>query len=133
MSYSRNKLQELAMVCTYQYLFYLKDADRPSPSEILENVTKENIDDNDKFIKQLFLQVIKNTNELVNLINSSLDNWDFERLGLMEKSILLTSLAQGKYLNQPKQVVIDVAVELSKKYCEEKAYKLINGVLDKVL
>lgn len=133
MGYTRNKLQELAMICTYQYLFYLKDEDRPSPSEILENVTKENIDDNDKFIKQLFLNVIKNTNELVLLINSALDNWDFERLGLIEKSILLTSLAQGKYLNQPKEVVIDVAVELSKKYCEDKAYKLINGVLDKVL
>lgn len=133
MAYSRNKLQELAMICTYQYLFYLKDEERPSPSEILEDVTKENIDDNDKFIKQLFLQVIKNTNELVTLINSALDNWNFDRLGLVEKAILLTSLAQGKYLKQPKEVVIDVAVELSKKYCEDKAYKLINGVLDKVL
>lgn len=133
MAYSRNKLQELAMICTYQYLFYLKDEERPSPSEILEDVTKETIDDNDKFIKQLFLQVIKNTNELVTLINSALDNWNFDRLGLVEKAILLTSLAQGKYLKQPKEVVIDVAVELSKKYCEDKAYKLINGVLDKVL
>ena len=36
-------------------------------------------------------------------------------------------------MKQPKQVVINVAVELAKKYCDETAYKFINGVLDNCL
>ena len=30
----------------------------------------------------------------------------------------------------PKQIVVDEAVILAKKYCDEETYKLINGVLD---
>ena len=30
----------------------------------------------------------------------------------------------------PKAIVIDEAVTLAKKYCDEETYKLINGVLD---
>ena len=32
----------------------------------------------------------------------------------------------------PKAIVIDEAVSLAKKYCDEDAYKLINGVLDQL-
>ena len=34
--------------------------------------------------------------------------------------------------NVPKAIVIDEAVSLAKKYCDEDAYKLINGVLDQL-
>ena len=133
MVYSRNKLHELAMVCTYQYLFFLKSENRPTPKEILNDVTNEELKDNDKFIKKLFLEVIKNTNDLVLIINDNLEDWTFERLGLIERSILLNAVAENKYLEQPKEVAIDVAIELAKKYCDESTYKLINGVLDKAL
>lgn len=32
----------------------------------------------------------------------------------------------------PKAVVIDEAVGLAKKYCDDDSYKLINGVLDRL-
>ncbi len=32
----------------------------------------------------------------------------------------------------PKTVVINEAIELSKKYCDDDSYKLINGVLDRL-
>ena len=133
MAYTRNKLQELAMMCTYQYLFYLQNESRPTPAEILEGVTEESVSDNDQFIKKLFSNVIKHTAELVELANAHLKNWKFERLGYVERAILLNSLAQACYMDQPKEVVIDVAVELAKKFCDAKAYKLINGVLDKAI
>ena len=36
------------------------------------------------------------------------------------------------YYNTPKVVVINEAVELAKKYSDEKIVKLINAVLDKI-
>ena len=133
MEYSRNKLQELAMICTYQYLFYLKDDSRPTPAQILKDVTGNEIKDNDPFIKEVFMCVLKNTQELVDVINPALNKWTFERLGLIERAVLLNSLAQVKYMNQSKAVAIDVAVDLAKKYCDDEAYKFINGVLDNIL
>ena len=32
----------------------------------------------------------------------------------------------------PKAIVIDEAVNLAKKYCDEDTYRLINGVLDRL-
>ena len=32
----------------------------------------------------------------------------------------------------PKPIVVDEAVTLAKKYCDEPAYRLINGVLDQL-
>ena len=70
---------------------------------------------------------------LVDIINPALNKWTFERLGLIERAVLLNSLAQVKYMNQTKAVAIDVAVDLAKKYCDDQAYKFINGVLDNIL
>ena len=36
------------------------------------------------------------------------------------------------YYNTPKVVVINEAVELAKKYSDEKVVKIINAVLDKI-
>lgn len=36
------------------------------------------------------------------------------------------------YTNTPYKVCIDEAIELSKKYSDDKVSKMINGVLDKI-
>ena len=61
-----------------------------------------------------------------------LEEWEFERLGCVEKAILLMAAAELDFETASKAVVIDEAVTLSKKYCDEETYKLINGVLDRL-
>ena len=34
--------------------------------------------------------------------------------------------------DQSKEVIINEAVELSKKYCDDDVYKFVNGVLNKI-
>ena len=53
MKYSRNKLQELAMLCIYQYLFYLHDENRPTIGQIIESVLEVEIKECDPFVKKL--------------------------------------------------------------------------------
>ena len=60
-------------------------------------------------------------------------DWKFERLNYVEQAILLSAYTQNKYMNQPKQVAINVAVDLAKKYADDNSYKFINGVLDNCL
>ena len=133
MAYSRNKLQEKVVICIYQYLFYYKAEIKPSISEIIESVFECTVKECDPFVKKVFKDAIKYADDSVKDISKYLTDWTFDRLNLLEQAILLSAYTQFKYMKQPKQVVINVAVELAKKYCDETSYKFVNGVLDNCL
>ena len=67
------------------------------------------------------------------MISAYLKDWTFERLNYLEQAILLSAYTQNKYMEQPKIIAINVAVDLAKKYCDDNSYKFINGVLDNCL
>ena len=133
MAYSRNKLKELSVFCIYQYLFYYNSDVKPSIGDIIESVFDCSVKECDPFVKKLFKDSIKYANESIGEISKYLTDWTFDRLNLLEQAILLSAYTQFKYMEQPKQVVINVAVELAKKFCDETSYKFINGVLDNCL
>ena len=66
-------------------------------------------------------------------INQSLrEDWTFDRLSLLEQSILLISYQELKQVKTARAVVINEAITLAKEYCDDSSYKLINGVLDRL-
>ena len=69
--------------------------------------------------------------EYASFIADNIQDWDYDRLGFVERAILLLALSEYKGLQYDKAVVINEAVVLAKAYCDEETYKLINGVLDK--
>ena len=133
MAMSRNKVQELTVFAIYQYLFYYEFEDRPSLKEIIETVFNCPSKECDAFAKDLIKAAIKNADSSIKEISTYLKDWKFERLNYVEQAILLSAYTQNKYLNQPKQVAINVAVDLAKKYADDNSYKFINGVLDNCL
>ena len=133
MAMSRNKVQELSVFAIYQYLFYYEFEDRPSLKEIIETVFNCPSKECDAFAKDLIKAAIKNADESIKDISLYLKDWKFERLNYVEQAILLSAYTQNKYMNQPKQVAINVAVDLAKKYADDNSYKFINGVLDNCL
>jgi N utilization substance protein B len=130
---SRNKIQELVVLALYQYLFYYTFDDRPSLKEIIENVFNCKASECDSFAKDLIKTAIKNADSSIKDISEYLNDWAFERLNYVEQAILLSAYTQYKYMEQPKNIAINVAVDLAKKYCDENSYKFINGVLDNCL
>ena len=133
MAMSRNKVQELTVFAIYQYLFYYEFEDRPSLKEIIETVFNCPSKECDAFAKDLIKAAIKNADSSIKEISAYLKDWKFERLNYVEQAILLSAYTQNKYLNQPKQIAINVAVDLAKKYADDNSYKFINGVLDNCL
>lgn len=70
-------------------------------------------------------------NNLIKEINSYLKDWTYERLGILERSILLLGFQElSNFENIPTNVSIDEWVDISKEYCGEEAKKLVNGVLN---
>ena len=132
---TRTKIHEQAMLCIFQYLFYENAIDttyKKPIEEIISDVMEVSFDECDVFFRAIIFETIKNRNEYINIINSKLNKWTFNRLCLSDQAILL--LFTSELINQraPIQVCIDVAVDLAHRYCDDKSYRYINKVLDRV-
>lgn len=127
----RKKLiREKAVIAVYQYL--LTNATNEEIENYLNNYYKPRMDNREVALcKTLVFNTISCIEEYNVLIQKQLKKgWNLERLSLMEKAILYVSIYE---LNEySKEIVVNQAVELAKKYCDEDAYKFINGVLASV-
>lgn len=79
--------------------------------------------------------ILEHEQEIIDLINQNLkDGWTFKRLSKASRSILKLAIYEMKYCDDvPSKVAINEAVELAKKYCDDKEPSFINGVLGNVL
>ncbi len=116
------------MTCLYQYML---------TGRSLDNIFDENIDIDDKksisFIVQNTVETINHLDELTEAIKEKLvSTWDFDRLGYLERAVMLMSAYEIRYTDTDKPVIINEAVEIAKQYCDENAPMLINGVLDQL-
>ena len=84
------------------------------------------------FFSNLILNIPKNISVLDEIIEPSLDR-DFSELGPTEKAVMYLAVYELKFqLEVPYKVVINEAVELTKLYGADGAYKLINTSIDKI-
>ena len=113
------------MTCIYQYLLTGKNID---------DIFSENLNLDDKesipFIINNTVGVLNNLDELIGQIEPYLTDYQFERLGYVEQSILLMSAYQLNEGEIDRPVIINEAIEIAKIYCDKEAPKFINGVLD---
>ncbi|MCD8027843.1 MAG: transcription antitermination factor NusB [Erysipelotrichaceae bacterium] len=129
----RRLAREKATIAIYQNLLV-----SASINELVLYIKEdEKISESDKtfeFCKSLVETTINNKETYILLINNHLKKgWTFERLGMMEKSILLIATCEMLEFDTPKEVAINEAVLNAKKFCDDEAYKFINGVLSKVI
>ena len=80
------------------------------------------------------LQAVKeHIGEIDDVIRANLDNWTFDRVARTDLAILRTAIAEMMYVDSvPASVSINEAVELSKKFSDERSYAFVNSVLSKV-
>ena len=128
MKLTRTEAREKIMVILYQIDFYKKE----NIEYNLEDLFHENLEMDNKYVKDIVNGVLENQDKIDETINKYLDNWDLDRLGKTDRAILRLSTYEMIYYDTPKVVVINEAVELAKKYSDEKIVKLINAVLDKI-
>ena len=84
-------------------------------------------------IIKLFLCVEKHMNEIILIIEKKSNNWRFKRMNSLEQAILIFGTFFLIYRKEfSKKIVIWFSVEMAKNYCNPKAFKLINGILDNI-
>ena len=94
---------------------------------------RESADETSEFAEDLMKKIQMNRTDLKDKLNHLLEgsNWSPERLGVLEKVILTMGIAELVYSKDvPVRVVINEALELARRYCDEKAVGFVNGILD---
>lgn len=87
-----------------------------------------------EYIKNVVKIVTENLEIINNKIVESLVNWKLERVSKVNLTILRLAVGEMMFIEDvPGNVAINEAVELTKKYSDEKSCSFVNGVLDKVL
>lgn len=96
-----------------------------------EEVSKDNLDL--EYIKTSLVGIEENKQEIEDRITAQLVNWKLNRIAKVNLAILKVGVYEIVYKEDiPAKVSINEAIELCKKYSEEKSISFINGVLDKI-
>lgn len=87
------------------------------------------------YITEVTDGVIEHEEEIKAIIENHLKpGWSFRRLSKATKTILKLAVYEMKYCDDvPPKVAINEAVELAKKYCDEKEPSFINGILGSIM
>ena len=137
MAISRNQSHFVIMTVIYDELadFVMGGgASSRNANELIEEIAETPFDEVDPYIKRSVALTMQHYGEIVDAFRPMLVNWKWERLPLLTQAILLMSYADFYYVEKvDKKVVINTAVDLAKKYVEEKQAKFINAILDGVL
>ena len=125
---NRNEARRIIMIILYQAFMY----DKNNISYDIDELIKDNLEIDNDFVKDMVHGVIEKKKELEKKDNDNLNDWKLSRLGFTDQAILLLGLYELLYTDTPDVVAINEAVELAKKYSDDKVKNMINGVLDKV-
>ncbi|MGC8971241.1 MAG: transcription antitermination factor NusB [bacterium] len=126
---SRRKLRRKI----FQWLFELEF--RPDAiEEIKKRLDAEFLSkENQEFVLSIIEGVLNKRGEIDEIIKSHLKGWDFDRVSLVDKTILRIGIYElCFYKNTPPKVVINEAVELSKLFGKDGSPEFINGLLGAV-
>ena len=87
-----------------------------------------------KYITDAILGIEKNKAEILSDIEKNLkEEWKLNRISKMDLSVLKLAIYEIKFSEVPYKVSINEAVELAKKYGEEKSKKFVNGILASIV
>ncbi|MDD3875984.1 MAG: transcription antitermination factor NusB [Bacteroidales bacterium] len=111
--------------------------------ELDEKTIKTNVftDSNDEgileiidFSKNLLRKTVLKEKELINVISEFIENWEIDRIALMDNYIMQLALCElFEFPSIPVKVTLNEYIEIAKDFSTDKSSNFINGVLDKVV
>lgn len=125
---NRSELREIIMKVLYQVFIY----ENTNLSYDISELIKEQMNIENEYVSTMIEGVLKEREKLYQFANQYLVDWKIERLNKVDQVILCIGIYELLYTETPAIVAINEAVELSKKYSEEKVTKMMNGVLDNI-
>ena len=125
---SRKKSREYVFRLVFEKFFH-------EPEIELEFTDEDFVftDEDKEFANLLIGGINEHYNELIDIVKDNTVGYELERIYKVDLAILVLAVYEIKFTDTPSNIVINEAVELSKKYSTDKSYSFVNGVLAKVI
>lgn len=130
MSSTRRHLREKSLQVLYAYEL-TKD-----PIEQIKHLQMEDVTEKEdlKFCENLIKQTIENNDKYEDIIQNTVDNWDMERIALIDAIIIKMCITEFFHFQDiPTKVSINEAIDIAKDFSTKNSGKFVNGVLDAIL
>ncbi|HOO74221.1 MAG: transcription antitermination factor NusB [Thermotogae bacterium] len=131
--FNRSYIRKIVLESVFQYDFGNNSCE--NAFNYFENYEKyDNLKSYEKEeIRNYISGIYDNLKEFDEIIGKYLINWDIERLGTVEKSVIRIAMFELKERSFiPVKVIMNEAIELTKIYSEADSSKFVNGILDKI-
>lgn len=101
--------------------------------EIFDKATNLRELEADDYVKTVFFGSYENKDRIEEAMEKHLKGWKKERISPVSMAILRLGCYEIMFMDDiPSKVSINEAIELSKKYDDEKSYSFVNGILNAV-
>ena len=130
MALTRRHLREKALQVLYAFKL-TKD-----PIDQIKDLQFDDLDKKDdrKFCDDLIRLTIENDEYYEEIITKIVDNWDMERIALIDSIIIKMCLTEFFHFEDiPPKVSINESIDIAKDFSTRNSGKFVNGVLDAIL
>ena len=99
--------------------------------EIFDKAVNDRALQCDEYVKCVFFGVYENAKIIDETIESCSVGWKRDRISIVSIAIIRLAVYEMMFMDDiPTKVSINEAIELTKKYDDDKAYMFVNGVLN---
>ncbi|MCX8032801.1 MAG: transcription antitermination factor NusB [Thermoleophilia bacterium] len=113
------------------FLMYQQDLLGLTPEAALARVAEAELP---PYTRELVLGIASKRASIDRILESRLESWSLDRLGILERSILRVAAYELLWRTDiPSAVAINEAVEIAKRFCGDEAGALVNGVLGRLV
>ena len=117
-----------------KYLSELKKLDVDTKLPTIYKTENDEVNADEEFVKKLFRETLRHSEEFGQLIAENTNNWEKERICVMDMIIMKMAIAELVCFSEvPVKVTMNEYIEISKYFSTLKSKNFINGLLDRLL
>ena len=124
----RHEAREVAFIILFEKSFQ----DETPLDEIIDSAAESEFFEVNQFVIRTVKSVFDNLSSIDDTIAQNLVGWSQNRISRVARAVLRLAVYEILFSDVPDGVAINEAVEITKKYSEQKEAAYINGVLGSV-
>ncbi len=128
----RRQAREWAVQFLFQTEFNPGDLE-PALADFWSDEEKKPSERDRTYVNEVVSGVLEKQREIDRTLTKYTDNWDVDRLGVLDRTVLRVATYEMLFRGDiPPVVSINEAVEIAKTYSGKDSGRFVNGVLDRI-
>ena len=128
----RRQAREWVVQFLFQTEFNPEELDQ-ALGEFWNDEEKTPLERDRKYVNEVIHGVIDEQVQIDRTLKRYTDNWDVDRLGVLDRTVLRVAVYEMLFRDDvPPVVSINEAIEIAKAYSGQKSARFVNGVLDRI-